>query len=367
MNGGIRAFGAVTDGRGTLTFRHFGLPAPAEGEVLVEMRAAGVCHTDWDLHRTRPGLAIMGHEGAGVVLRTGANAGEFQPGDRVVSNWAIPCRRCVQCRLGNPNICQNKPGLAHPPVAEDGAELGRSFGLGMFATHALVRREALTRLPDEIPFASASILGCGVMTGVGSVINAARLLPGSSVVVLGCGGVGLNIVQGARIAGAGRIIAVDLHERRLNWARDLGATDAIQARRNDAGLAEVGAEVMNMTGGTGADYAFEATAAPELGDAPLAMIRHGGMAVQASGIEQVIPFNMRLFEWDKLYINPKYGKCDPERDLPKLFGWYRSGDLKLDELITRQYALEDLQQAFDDMNRGVNAKGVLVMSNDASL
>ena len=211
-----------------------------------------------------------------------------------------------------------------------------------------------------MPMASASIISCGVMTGYGSVVNSAKLQAGSSAVVLGTGGVGLNVIQGARISGAAKIIAIDINQERLEMAKQFGATHTILADKNDKGLITASEEVKKMTNGRGADYAFECTAIPELGAAPLAMVRNAGTAVQVSGIEEEITIDMRLFEWDKIYINPLYGKCRPQIDFPKLVSLYDKGDLMLDEMITRTYPIENLQQAFDDMLAGKNAKGVIV-------
>lgn len=211
-------------------------------------------------------------------------------------------------------------------------------------------------------FAAASIISCGVMTGYGSVVNAARVKAGSSVVVLGAGGVGLNVIQGARISGARRIIAIDLIESRLKMAIQFGATDVIIADKTDKVLQAAALRVKTLLGGRGADYAFECTAVPELGAAPLAMVRNAGTAVQVSGIEQEISIDMRLFEWDKIYINPLYGKCRPQIDFPVLIDLYDNGNLLLEEMITRTYPLTSLGEAFDDMLKGRNAKGVIVFS-----
>ena len=180
--------------------------------------------------------------------------------------------------------------------------------------------------------------------------------------VLGAGGVGLSVVQGARIAGAGRIIAIDLNEERLAMARRFGATDSVQASREDEGLREAAAEVKALTEGRGADYTFECVAVHALASSPLRMTRNGGMAVGVSGIESTVPFDMELFEWDKTYINPLYGQCVPERDFPLLLRLYDEGKLMLDEMVTRTYPLTELGQAYDDMHAGRNAKGVLVMT-----
>jgi len=207
---------------------------------------------------------------------------------------------------------------------------------------------------------SASIISCGVMTGYGSVVNTAKLDAGSSAVIIGTGGVGLNAIQGARISGASKIIAIDINAERLEMAKQFGATHTILADKNDVGLINASEKVKTLTNGRGADYAFECTAVPALGAAPLAMVRNAGTAVQVSGIEEEITIDMSLFEWDKTYINPLYGKCRPQIDFPKLVNLYHKGDLLLDEMITQTYPIENLQQAFDDMLSGKNAKGVIV-------
>ncbi|MEM9986039.1 MAG: zinc-binding dehydrogenase, partial [Bacteroidota bacterium] len=236
----------------------------------------------------------------------------------------------------------------------------RSFNLGTLSEYALVKESAAVKLNSEMPMASASIISCGVMTGYGSVVNVAHLRAGSSAVVLGTGGVGLNVIQGAKISGAAKIIAIDLNPQRLEMAVQFGATHTILADRADSGLMQAAAQVKAMTEGRGADYAFECTAVPALGAAPLAMVRNAGTAVQVSGIEEEITIDMNLFEWDKIYINPLYGKCRPEIDFPKLVNLYDQGELMLDQMITRTYPLDQLQQAFDDMLAGKNAKGVIV-------
>lgn len=199
------------------------------------------------------------------------------------------------------------------------------------------------------------------MTGYGSVVKAAKLPPGASVAVIGTGALGLNIVQTARIVGAHPIIAIDVNPLKLEAARRFGATETILAEREDAGLRRAAEHVKAITGGRGADYAFEASAVAALGAAPLAMIRNAGTAVQTSGIEEELTIDMRLFEWDKTYINPRYGMCNPAVDFPLLMSLYRSGALLLDELITRTYTLDDLPQAFEDMLHGLNTKGVLLL------
>lgn len=360
------------DGHGGFEVANTEVGHPLADEVLVRMRAAGVCHTDFDsLAWGKP--IIAGHEGAGEVVAVGQNVATVAVGDRVLLNWAISCGKCFQCLAGNSALCEtNSPvagidptkGHAHAAGttrAGDLIPIERSFNLGTMSEYALVRKEAVIPIPDGcgLSFESACILGCGVMTGFGSVVNAARVEAGASVVVIGCGGVGLNCIQGARIAGAKKIIALDLSKDRLQMARRFGATDTIRPDPDDRGLLAAAEKVRRLTDARGADYAFEATAVAALGAAPLAMIRHGGTAIQCSGIEQELTIDMSLFEWDKIYLNPLYGKCSPQRDFPRLFQLYADGDLLLDEQVSKTYSLYELDRAFADMHAGRIAKGVI--------
>ncbi len=356
----MKTLGILTTGSDGFFVDEYELGKPGPGEVLVELKASGVCHTDWDIKRNAKDVLVMGHEGAGVVMETGDGVTSCKPGDHVALNWAIPCGKCFQCIRGNQNICESKPQVTAGTSVYKGNAMRRAFGLGSMAQHTVVREEACIAIDSSIPFASACIVGCGVMTGVGSVLNAAKLEPGTSAVILGCGGVGLNCIQGAVVSGATTIIAVDVNDSRLELAKKFGATHVVKADREDSGLLNAAKQVKELTGGRGADFSFECTAVPELGAAPLAMVRNGGTAIQASGIEQPISFDMELFEWDKVYLNPLYGKCVPNRDFPRLFGLYQKGALKLDELVTRTYTINDLGKAFEDMHAGINAKGVIL-------
>ena len=363
---------AIADGKGNFLIDRVELGEPAADEVLVKIKAAGLCHTDHDSLKWGKPL-VIGHEGAGIVTKKGADVSGIEVGDRVILNWATPCGYCFQCLEGNQNICENQspvvagangysPGHAHLEGTKwNGRPIERSFNLGTIAEYALVKSSAVVKNHSaKMSFPAASIIGCGVMTGYGSVVNAAKVKAGSSVVVLGTGGVGLNVIQGAKISGAARIIAVDINTQRLDMAKEFGATHTITANKNDKGLTNAALEVKQLTGGRGADYSFECTAITELGAAPLAMVRNGGTAVQVSGIEQEITIDMNLFEWDKTYINPLYGKCRPQIDFPKIIDLYDGGKLLLEEMITRQYNIDQLDKAFDDMLKGRNAKGVIV-------
>ncbi len=364
---------AIADGAGRFAIDEIAVAPPLPGEILVEMRAAGICHTDHaSLSWGRP--LVMGHEGAGVVRETGPGVTHVTPGDRVVLNWAIPCGECAPCRDGRAVHCEiSKPayvmersaGHAHAEgTLRRGAPVDRSFNIGTLSTLTLVKAAAVTPLPDGVPFASAAITGCGVMTGWGSAVNVARLQPGSSVVVIGCGGVGLNVIQGARLSGAEMIIAVDRRAPSLENARRFGATHTILCDASDCDLTTAIAEVHRLTSGRGADFAFEATSAPQLAFTPLRFIRNGGMALQVSGINEPVSAPGPWFMWDKRYVTPLYGNCLPSRDFPRIFDHYRRGELLLDELVTRTYTLDDLPQAMDDMMTGRNAKGVIVFKDE---
>ncbi len=369
----IKCKAIVAPGDGTFKIEETEIHAPQGDEVLVKIKAAAICHTDYDsLNWGMP--IVMGHEGAGIVEAIGEKVTKVAVGDEVILNWATPSYDDFQCQIGNQNIDErNSPVLAshagkisegHPTFESTtlkNTPIERSFNLGTFSEYTLVKSSGVVKKTSKrLSFEGASTISCAVMTGCGSVFNTAKPEWGSSVVVLGTGGVGLNVVQAARIAGAAKIIAVDINEIRLDMAKQFGATDIILAKKEDKGLLNVAEIVKSMTDGRGADYAFECTAVPELGVAPLAMIRNAGTAVQVSGIEQEIMVDMRLFEWDKTYINPLYGGAKPDIDFPKFEALYEKGDLMLEELVTRTYKLEDLQQGFDDMLAGRNAKGVIV-------
>jgi len=369
---GIICKAAITEGRGGFVISEIEVNEPQDDEVLVKVKAAGICHTDFDSLSWGKEL-IIGHEGAGVVVQTGKNVKSVKPGDKVILNWAMHCGRCFQCLAGNQHLCEvaspvaaggngYTPGHADPSgTLYNGKPLLRSFNIGTLSEYTLVKESALVKNHSEkMSFPAAAIISCGVMTGYGSVVNAAKVTPGSSVVVLGTGGVGLNVIQGAKVAKAGKIIAIDVNPTRLEMAKVYGATHTLLADKADTGLLNAAKQVKEMTAGRGADYAFECTAIPELGAAPLAMVRNAGMAVQVSGIEQEITIDMNLFEWDKTYINPLYGKCRPQIDFPDIINLYEDGQILLEEMITRTYTIDEVDKAFDDLLNGRNAKGVII-------
>ena len=359
---------AVGNGTGGFVIEDIEVRAPGAGEVRVRLSAAGLCHTD-QASLSWPGPLVLGHEGAGGVESVGEGVSHMRAGQSVLLNWAIPCGHCLQCRRGRGSLCERSHGVdatlggSHAAAGHTrwrGQSIERSFKLGTFAEFTLVRAEALTDLPSTVPMRSACILGCGVMTGVGAVVNVAAVQPGETVAVVGCGGVGLSAVQGARLAGARRIIAIDRRAAALERARGFGATHTVQSPEDDPQHEQLAAAVRALTDGRGADHAFEATGVAGLAFLPLKLCRHGGNAVQLSGAHGPVTVEMPQFWWDKKYFVPLYGGCLPERDFPRLFAWAESGALELDRMVTHTYRLPQLQEALNDMLAGRSAKGVIL-------
>ncbi len=371
-DGALHGAAAIGDGHGGFVIEPVVVRAPQAGEVRVRLTAAGLCHTDHASLRW-PGPLVLGHEGAGVVESIGpgvaASHPQLRPGQPVLLNWAIPCGRCPQCQRGRGALCERTHGVdttlgsSAPTPGHTlwrGQAVERAFKLGTFAEHTLVRAEALTPRPAQLPARHACILGCGVMTGVGAVLNVAQVQPGDTVAVVGCGGVGLSVVQGARLAGAARIIAIDRRPAALQRAVTFGATHTLDPAADDPQAEALAAAVRALTGGRGADHAFEATGVAALAFLPLKLCRHGGNAVQLSGAHGPVSVEMPQFWWDKRYLVPLYGGCQPERDFPRLFDWVARGELQLDRLVTHTYRLDALGQALDDMLAGRSAKGVIL-------
>jgi S-(hydroxymethyl)glutathione dehydrogenase/alcohol dehydrogenase len=366
MNTGVLSGIAVlADGSGRFALETIEVAPPGPGEVRVRMAAAGVCHTD-HAALNWPGPLVLGHEGAGYVESLGDGVEHLSYGQPVLLNWAIPCGACFQCARGADALCERTHEIDVPRLGHSRAHRGatrwrgqaieRAFHLGTFAQHTVVRAEAITPLPLDLPVDVACILGCAVMTGVGSAIHVANVSPGDSVAVLGCGGVGLNVIQGARLAGAQMIIAIDRVQSRLDHAYRLGATHGVISRGDDAALI---ASIKSMTDGRGVDHAFEATGVPAMALLPLQLARNGGNALQVSGAHGEATLPLPQMFWNKRYMAPLYGGCVPARDFPRLFEWAAQGKLEVASLISHRYPLEDLDRAFGDMLNGRSSKGVL--------
>jgi len=335
------------------------LDDPRENEVHVRLVASGVCHSDRSvINGIMPAKlpCVLGHEGAGIVARTGAGVTHVKEGDRVVLSWVTPCGRCDYCRMGSPQLCDvgAKINATHRQpdgttrAHRDGVDLQTFSGLGALAEEVVAPANACVKMPDDAPLDKAALIGCSVMTGVGAVLNTAAVKPGSSVAVFGAGGVGLNVIQGAVIAGASRIVAVDVNERKLELAKTFGATEA----------------TTDGTSVRGVDYAFEAIGRKETIELAYASLRKGGTCV-VIGIgsrKESVSLNVFFIPiTEKKLVGCWYGGADVHRDAPRMLALYREGRLKLDELLTRTYALEDVNQAFADMDAGVNARGLVLM------
>jgi S-(hydroxymethyl)glutathione dehydrogenase/alcohol dehydrogenase len=343
--------------------------APARNEVLVRMAASGVCHSDLSvITGIMPAKlpCVLGHEGAGTVERVGQNVEHLQEGDRVLLSWVVPCGTCFHCRAGEPHLCDvgARVNATHrlpdgtTRLRRNGAELQAFCGLGALSESVVAPANACVKLPDDAPLDKAALIGCAVMTGVGAVFNTAQVRPGSRVAVFGAGGVGLNVIQGASIAGAERIIAVDVNPTKLGFASMMGATDCFDAA---AEYPVVG--IRARTDGRGVDYTFEAIGRRESIEQAYAAVRKGGTCVVIGIGSRKESVNVNVFfipVMGKRLVGCWYGSADVHRDALRLLALYRAGKLKLDELLTRTYPLEDVNQAFSDLRNGLNARGLVV-------
>jgi Zn-dependent alcohol dehydrogenase len=343
---------------------------PHPGEVRVRMVASGVCHSDLSFQNgtlpvTLP--AVLGHEGAGVVEEVGEGVADLEPGDHVVISWVPQCRICFFCTHGQPHLCRTGDAVlvtgglldGNPRLRLDGAPLQQILGTGTFCETTVVDATAVVKLPDDLDLSVAALLGCAVLTGVGAALNTATITPGDTVVVVGCGGVGLNVIQGARLAGAGEIVAVDIHPDKLDLARRMGATTTVDASTADP----IGA-VFDLTGQRGADVAFEAIGSGPTIDQTVTLTRRGGQAILV-GIPRMdvmltLPVMLGLVMAERTIKGCWYGSADVRRDIPVLIDHYRKGDLLFDELISRRMGLDEVNTALDDMTTTGLARSVIV-------
>ena len=349
-----------------LSVEELDLLEPQRNEVTVRVAAAGVCHSDLHLidgllpHRAP---AVLGHEGAGVVEEVGEGVTYVQPGDHVILSFIPSCGQCAYCIAGRPNLCTAGNRAAVRGTLMDGTtrlrkgkqEVYHMACTACFAERAVIPESSLVKICEEMPLDRAALIGCGVMTGVGAVINTARVQAGSVVAVIGCGGVGLNVVQGASLSGAAKIIAVDVNGFKLELAQQFGATHVVNAAEDDP----VGA-IRQLSPG-GADYAFEVVGKPETMRQAYDAIRRGGMAIVVGlaplGAELSIPAGSLLQE--KVLTGSSYGGTRPRIDMPKLVDLYMAGKLKLDELISRRYPLDEINDAFQAMRDGEVARSII--------
>ena len=341
------------------------LDKPKIGEVLVKMKATGICHSDlsiingtirWKLP------SVLGHEGAGIVEEVGEGVSNVKPGDHVVLSFVPNCGNCYFCDHHEPHLCaMNKPhgGLIDGTsrVKLDGKEITVMSFLGNMAEYCVVPSACVVAIDKSHDFKAAALVGCGVTTGVGAAIKTAEVKPGSTVAVFGCGGVGLNVIQGARIAGAAKIIAVDLSVERMELARSFGATDVIDPKL------DAFKQVLDMTNGIGVDYAFEVVGMGKLVEACFKATRMGGMTVLVGvgRADDRFSFNAMIVPFTAKTIRGcMYGSANFKVDFPMYLDLYRQKKLDLDRLVTRTYSIDEAPQAFADLEKGVNARGVIV-------
>ncbi len=336
------------------------VPDPGPGEALVRVQACGVCHTD--LHYREGGINdefpfLLGHEAAGVVESVGPDVTSVAPGDFVILNWRAVCGTCRACKRGRPWYCFATHNATQPMTLEDGTPLSPALGIGAFAEKTLVAAGQCTKVDPAAAPAAAGLLGCGVMAGLGAALNTGNVGRGDSVAVIGCGGVGNAAVAGARLAGASRIIAVDLDDRKLEWARGLGATHTVNGRTEDVVKA-----VQALTGGNGADVVIDAVGRPETYQQAFYARDLAGtvvlVGVPTPEMKLELPL-LDVFGRGGALKSSWYGDCLPERDFPLLIDLYLQGRLDLDAFVSETIPLDGVEDAFARMERGEVLRSVV--------
>ncbi|MFI6401604.1 Zn-dependent alcohol dehydrogenase [Streptomyces sp. NPDC050548] len=345
--------GVVFDGKQIQVVDDLEVREPGAGEVLVAISAAGLCHSDLSVVDGTipfPVPVVLGHEGAGVVEAVGVGVSHVAPGDHVALSTLANCGTCAECDRGRPTMCRQAIGRPGKPFTRGGQPVYQFASNSAFAERTVVKAVQAVRIPKDIPLPSAALIGCGVLTGVGAVLNRARVDRGESVVVIGTGGIGLNVLQGARIAGASRIVAVDANPAKEEAARKFGATDFLKSTEGVRDLLP-----------TGADHVFECVGRVELVRQAVDLLDRHGQAIllgtaPATAEASFLVSSMFL---DKSILGCRYGSSRPQRDIPLYTQLYRQGRLLLDELVTRTYPVEDFEKAVGDLEAGRVARGVL--------
>ncbi|MFI0981218.1 Zn-dependent alcohol dehydrogenase [Streptomyces sp. NPDC021093] len=345
--------GVVFDGKHVEVVDDLEIRDPGPGEVLVAIAAAGLCHSDLSVTDGTipfPVPVVLGHEGAGVVEAVGAGVAHVAPGDHVALSTLAGCGACAECDRGRPTMCRKAIGMPGRPFSRQGAPLYQFASNSAFAERTLVKAVQAIKIPKDIPLTSAALMGCGVVTGVGAVLNRARVGLGERVVVIGTGGIGLNVIQGARIAGASSIVAVDTNPAKEEAARRFGATDFL-----------LSADEVRDVLPTGADHVFECVGRTALIRKAIDLLDRHGQAVllgmtAPTDEATFLPAAMFL---DKSILGCRYGSSRPQLDIPLYAELYRQGRLLLDELVTETYPIEDFAKAADDAHHGRVARGVL--------
>jgi S-(hydroxymethyl)glutathione dehydrogenase/alcohol dehydrogenase len=340
---------------------------PGPGEVRVKVVASGVCHSDLSVLNGTiplPTPILLGHEGAGIVEEIGEGVTKVAPGDHVVLSFVPACGECYTCKHGQAYLCEKSAIQAAAGLLDgttrltsEGAPLHQMACLGTFGPYAIVPEISMVKIPDDVPLDVASLIGCGVLTGVGAALNTADIVAGDTVAVIGCGGVGLNVIQGAKIAGATTIIAVDMLDSKLEMAKEFGATHTVNASEGDpvAGIIAVN--------GRGADVAFEVIGLQATIEQAINAARNGGQVVLVGVPRMDVNLNLNA-AFTFLYLAKTikgcwYGSANVHTDVPKLLDLWRSGDLKLEELISKEIDNEHVNEAFEDMKAGTVARSVI--------
>jgi S-(hydroxymethyl)glutathione dehydrogenase/alcohol dehydrogenase len=345
--------GVIFDGKQVRVVTDLQVREPGPGEVRVAISAAGLCHSDLSVVDGTipfPVPVVLGHEGAGVVEAVGEGVTHVAPGDHVSLSTLANCGTCAECDRGRPTMCRQAIGRPGRPFRHGGLPVHQFAANSAFAERTVVKAVQAVRIPRDIPLASAALIGCGVLTGVGAVLNRARVDRGDSVLVIGTGGIGLNVLQGARLAGALRIVAVDANPAKEEVARRFGATDFLTS-----------AEGVRDVLPTGADHAFECVGRVELiRQAIDALDRHGqAILLGVPPATAEASFRVSSMYLDKSILGCRYGSSRPQRDIALYAELYRQGRLLLDELVTRTYPVEDFEKAAADAEAGRVARGVL--------
>jgi S-(hydroxymethyl)glutathione dehydrogenase / alcohol dehydrogenase len=338
------------------------------GEVKVKIHATGVCHSDVSgMNGTIPQPApfVPGHEGAGVVAEVGEGVTSVAPGDHVIIAWSPPCGSCRFCiDRKQPNLCINiqftASAITH--FTQGGSPIFGFAGSGTWAEEMIMPQQGVVKIDPATPHEIASLVGCGVMTGVGAALNTAKVTPGSSVVVFGCGGVGISAIQGARVAGASEIVAVDLVDSKLEDAQRFGATHAVKPDELDSVR-------QSVTGGDGFDYAFEAIGLPQTMRSAYDTIRRGGTAciIGVGGLDKTISFNaFELFFDEKTIKGSYYGSADVRSDFSRMLNLWRNGRLDLEGMISKKIHIDDVNEAVADLMAGTVIRSVITFDDDAA-
>ena len=351
--------------RAPLIIEEVDLRPPVTGEVRVQIKAAGVCHSDYHHWNSEYGSVlplVLGHEVAGVVDAVGDGVAKVRPGDRVVLAFGHRCGECFYCLKGEPYLCTppaDAPLLKCFPRIWKGSQGINSFlAVGAFSQYTVVPATNVIPLPDDVPFEVGALVGCAVATGFGVVVNAAKVQPGASVLVVGCGGVGLNVIQAAALVGAARIIAVDIRDNKLKYAEQFGATHCVNGSHED-----VVSRVRALTGGFGADYAFEVISQPKTIEQAFESLRKGGLAVivgMAPPGATLTLDPLAMMRTSRAIMGTAYGNIRPATDFPRILALYQAGKLKLKELISRRFGLTEVDDAFRALGGGEVARGLVV-------